>query len=70
MRQRALASPVITRLADHQSRSFTDQAAWNAHLKTLGITALAVKPDPVMIATATHRPGCYPRRNLAALRRP
>ena len=51
MRQRALAAHVITRLADHQNRCFVDQTAWNAHLETLGITALAVKPDPVAIAT-------------------
>jgi hypothetical protein len=51
MRQRALAAHVITRLADHQNRCFADQAAWTAHLETLGITALAVKPDPVTIAT-------------------
>jgi hypothetical protein len=51
MRQRALAAHVINRLADHQNRCFADQAAWNAHLETLGLTALAVKPDPVTIAT-------------------
>jgi len=51
MRQRALAAHVIDRLAHHQNRCFADQAAWNAHLETLGITALAVKPDPVTIAT-------------------
>jgi hypothetical protein len=26
-------------------------SAWNAHLETLGISALKVNPDPVMIAT-------------------
>jgi hypothetical protein len=51
MRQRALAAHVIERLANHQNRCFADQAAWNAHLETLGITALAVNPDPVTIAT-------------------
>jgi uncharacterized small protein (DUF1192 family) len=51
MRQRGLAAHVITRLADHQNRCFADQAAWNAHLETLGITALRVNPDPVTIAT-------------------
>jgi hypothetical protein len=51
MRQRGLAAHVITRLSDHQNRCFADQAAWNAHLETLGITALAVKSDPVTIAT-------------------
>jgi hypothetical protein len=51
MRQRALAAHVIARLADHPNRCFADQTAWNAHLETLGITAFAVKPDPVTIAT-------------------
>jgi Transposase IS66 family len=51
MRQRALAGPVITRLADHPDRVFADQAAWQAHLEKLGITALRVTPDPVTIAT-------------------
>jgi Transposase IS66 family len=51
MRKRALAAPVITRLAEHPDRSFADQAAWNAHLEKLGITGLKVTPDPVTIAT-------------------
>jgi Transposase IS66 family len=51
MRQRALAGPVIARLAEHPERHFADEAAWLAHLGRLGITALAVTPDPVRIAT-------------------
>jgi hypothetical protein len=51
MRQRALAGPVIARLAEHPDRFFTDQAAWSAHLDQLGISALTVNPDPVLIAT-------------------
>ena len=51
MRQRGLAAHVINRLADHQTGYFADQAAWTAHLETLGITTLAVKSDPVTIAT-------------------
>src|SRR6202007_1134895 len=30
---------------------FSDQKTWNAHLDALGITALSVNPDPVMVAT-------------------
>jgi hypothetical protein len=51
MRQRALAGPVIARLAEHPHKSFADQAAWTAHLDRLGISALTVNPDPVMVAT-------------------
>lgn len=51
MRQRALAGPVIARLAEHPNRFFPDRAAWSAHLDRLGISALKVAPDPVTIAT-------------------
>ena len=51
MRQRALSGPVIARLAEHPDQVFADQAAWTAHLDRLGILALRVNPDPVMIAT-------------------
>jgi hypothetical protein len=51
MRGRALAGPLIARLAEHAGRSFAGRAAWNVHLDRLGISALAVNPDPVLIAT-------------------
>jgi hypothetical protein len=51
MRQRALSGPVIARLAEHRDRVFADKAAWTAHLDRLGIPALKVNPDPVMVAT-------------------
>jgi len=51
MRERALASHVIARLIEHPDRCFVDQAAWSAHLDRLGISALKVTPDPVMVAT-------------------
>jgi Transposase IS66 family len=51
MRQRALSGPVLARLAEHPDRVFADQAAWTAHLDRLGILALKVNPDPVMVAT-------------------
>jgi len=51
MRERALARHVIDRLAEHPDRHFCDEKAWNAHLDALGITALKVTPDPVLIAT-------------------
>ena len=51
MRSRNLAGPVIQRLAAHPDQHFADHAAWQAHLDRLGITALTVTPDPVLIAT-------------------
>src|ERR1700693_3737473 len=49
MRQRALAGQVIARLTEHPDRFFPDRPAWTAHLDRLGISALKVTPDPVMI---------------------
>lgn len=51
MRERALAAHVVARLAEHPDRCFANREAWNAHLEKLGIAALRVKPDPVLIAT-------------------
>src|ERR1700677_242885 len=51
MRARALAGPVITLLSEHQDRIFADRAAWSAHLDRLGVSALKVHPDPVLIAS-------------------
>lgn len=51
MRRRNLAGPVIAQLAGHPERHFADEAGWRRHLERLGITALAVTPDPVKIAT-------------------
>jgi hypothetical protein len=51
MRERALAAHVIARLVEHPDKCFSDQKTWNAHLDALGITALSVNPDPVMVAT-------------------
>ena len=51
MRQRALAGPAIARLAEDPARHFRDEEAWLRHLERLGLTELAVTPDPVRIAT-------------------
>jgi hypothetical protein len=51
MHGRALAGPVIEQLAAHSVRVFADEAAWKAHLASLGIDRLAIPPDPVRIAT-------------------
>ena len=42
---------MIARLAEHPDQLFADQAAWSAHLDRLGISALKVTPDPIMVAT-------------------
>jgi hypothetical protein len=51
MRERALAAHVIARLIEHPDRCLAGQHAWSTHLETLGISALNVNPDPVMVAT-------------------
>jgi hypothetical protein len=51
MRERALAAHVIARLVEHPNRRFVGEKAWNAHLEMLGISALEVNPNPVMVAT-------------------
>ena len=51
MRARKLAGPVIARLEGCETRRFADDRAWTAHLDRLGLSGLAVTPDPVRIAT-------------------
>jgi Transposase IS66 family len=51
MRNRALAGPVLSRLAAEPQTCFADHIAWQAHLQRLGIDELRVTPDPVCIAT-------------------
>src|SRR5882757_10828687 len=51
MRRRALSGPVIARLAEHPHKHFPNTAAWREHLDRLGIAALKVSPDPIMVAT-------------------
>ena len=51
MRERALAAHVIARLVEHPDKCLPDRKTWYAHLDALGVTALKVNPDPVLIAT-------------------
>ncbi len=51
MRERALAWPVIRKLATHPDRRFTDHTAWQRHLERLSIATLQATPDPVCVAT-------------------
>src|SRR6201996_3286625 len=46
MREHGLSGPVVWQLAGQAQRQFADQAAWQRHLEQLGITALAVTPNP------------------------
>jgi len=51
MRGRDLAGSVIVALAEHPTKSFADEAAWEAHLQALGAPWAQIEPDPVAIAT-------------------
>ncbi len=51
MRAHGLAGPVIEQLEGAPAKRFADAAAWRAHLEALGLTRLAVTPDPVKLAT-------------------
>jgi hypothetical protein len=66
MRARALAGPVVERLAAHPAKVFADEGAWRAHLAALGIDRLAVTPDPVRIATEGALWGAIRRQGLLA----
>ena len=69
MRGRALAGPVVELLlAAHPAKAFADEAAWRAHLTTLGIDRPAVTPDRCASpprgrsGAPSGRAGCCPRR--------
>jgi hypothetical protein len=51
MRERALAGPVLERLASHPERHFPDRAAWTAHLERLGIHGMEGSLGPARVAT-------------------
>lgn len=51
MRSMNMAASQITRLADHPTRRFADEASWRAHLGALGFDKLAITPNPVNVAT-------------------
>ena len=51
MRRRNLSATIINQLMAHPDRHFANEQAWETHLKSLGIPALKVTPDPVAIAT-------------------
>ena len=51
MREHKLSGAVIGLLSAHAAKTFADRATSTAHLEALGITRLAVHPDPVRVAT-------------------
>lgn len=51
MRRLAMPAPLIARLARRRARRFSDEAAWQAHLKALGLDRIKVAPAAARIAT-------------------
>jgi len=51
MRHMSMSAPLVALLAQHPVRRFADEAAWRAHLQTLGFDRLGITPDPVNVAT-------------------
>jgi Transposase IS66 family len=51
MRERSLSQTVIDKLASHENRIFQSPDDWQRHLQALGVSALKVTPDPVLIAS-------------------
>ncbi len=51
LREHGLPAASVALLAAGPETRFADQAAWLAHLESLGLTALKVAPNPVQIAT-------------------
>ncbi len=81
MRDRALAGPLVARLAEQTERHFADAAAWRAHLTQVGITSrisragveLQAIQDPARIATegalwgSVGRTASWPGRSSSAM---
>ena len=51
MKERSLSQIVIDKLAGHEERLFRSPDDWEGHLQALGLSALKVAPDPVLIAS-------------------
>jgi Transposase IS66 family len=51
MKDRQLPQAAIDKFAAHKERIFSSPEAWERHLQALGLTALKVTPDPVLIAS-------------------
>src|SRR5271169_5073469 len=66
MEERNLPQIVIGKFKEHKARIFSSAGDWEHHLQVLGLSAMNVTPDPVLIASegalwgAIHHQGLLP----------
>ena len=66
MEERNLSQIVIGKFKEHKARIFSSAGDWERHLQALGLSAMKVTPDPVLIASegalwgAIHYQGLLP----------
>src|SRR5271157_4101496 len=66
MEERNLPQIVIGKFKEHKARIFSSAGDWERHLQALGLSAMNVTPDPVLIASdgalwgAIHHQGLLP----------
>ena len=66
MEERNLPQIVIGKFKEHKARIFSSAGDWERHLQALGLSAMKVTPDPVLIASeaalwgAIHHQGLLP----------
>ena len=66
MEERNLPQIVIGKFKEHKARIFSSAGDWGTHLHALGLSAMKVAPDPVLIASeaalwgAIHHQGLLP----------
>jgi hypothetical protein len=66
MEERNLPQIVIGKFKEHKARIFSSAGDWERHLQALGLSAMTVTPDPVLIASegalwgAIHHQGLLP----------
>ena len=51
MEERNLPQIVIGKFKEHKARIFSSAGDWERHLQVLGLSAMNVTPDPVLIAS-------------------
>jgi hypothetical protein len=50
MKERGLPLATIGKLEEHETQIFSSEGDWKRHLQVLGVNALNVAPDPVLVA--------------------
>ena len=66
MKERNLPQIVIGKFKQHKARIFSSAGDWESHLQALGLSAMKVTPDPVLVASeaalwgAIHHQGLLP----------